>query len=537
MWQALLDVRRGEGDKMANVTDQTIPGTLRGSELSPVDRSGTTSSQLVRNARLQYLRGFAAVAVLVYHAAHYVEKVQGGTRLTAIFTDVWGAYGVAVFFVLSGYLMAQLSLRDDPRRFLLNRVLRIYPLFLIVVAIAIAGYLVTGHGRRPDLIALTLVPAGPRDYMLGVEWTLLFEMTYYVVIALIVLSGFRSWLDWFFGAWLVAIVALALTGTAPPSEGTPVLSKLFGQSANAAFLLGFLLPRLINRNWVPSAIVLCVLAAPFAVLAYYTTDGALLRWPTAVSALFLVAAALKAQPVSNPGIGGRIGLRLGDASYALYLCHMPVIAISGNLVSRTSHDLVLWTAWVASALAVALLLGPLDLRLHAVLKRWADRLSPQLVARLAYGAIALFFTVAVVCEIGERQTQRAADAARAAYHNNQIETVPSVIAGLDSTMPLDDGRLVLRGYGIDSAAPDEDSHVMVEQNGQPIAFDRMRRMRPRIAIEARKPELKSYRFGFSVVTFGRFNCANGPLSAKLILSDGRVVAIESPTLETICPAR
>jgi exopolysaccharide production protein ExoZ len=530
-------VWRGEDDKMANVTDQTIPGTLRGSDLGPGERSGTAPSQLVRNARLQYLRGFAAVAVLVYHAAHYVEKVQGGQRLTAIFTDVWGAYGVAVFFVLSGYLMAQLSLRDDPRRFLLNRVLRIYPLFLIVVALAVIGYLVSGHGRRPDLIALTLIPAGPRDYMLGVEWTLLFEMTYYVVIALLVLSGLKAKLDWFFGVWLAVIVGLALTGTAPPSDGTPVLSKLFGQSTNSAFLLGFLLPRFINRSWVPSATVLCALAVPFAVLAYYTTDTTLLRWPTAISALFLVAAALKAEPVMAPGIAGRFGLRLGDASYALYLCHMPVIAISGNLVFRTTPDLLLWTAWTASALVVALLLGPLDLRIHAQLKRWADRLSPRVVARFAYGAIAVFSTVAIASEVGERLTQRAADAARAAYHSNKVETVPSVIAGLDSTMPLDDGRLVLRGYGIDSAAPDEDSHVMVEQNGKPIGFDRMRRMRPRIAIEAQKPELKSYRFGFSLVTFDRFSCANGPLTAKLILSDGRVVAIESPTLETICPAR
>lgn len=522
---------------MADVTNQSMPQALRGAGFTAAETSGATASALVRNARLQYLRGFAAIAVVVYHAAHYVEKITGGKALIAIFGDFWGAYGVAIFFVLSGYLMAQLSLRDDPRRFLLNRILRIYPMMLVVVAIALVGYFATGFGKRPDLVALSLVPAGPRDYFLGVEWTLLFEMTYYVIIAAMTLIGLRAWLEWVFAAWLVALVVMGVTDTAPFATATPTISQLFGQSANCAFLFGFLLPRILEKRWVPSAPVLCMLAVPFAVIGLYTVDTTLLRWPSGLSALLLVGAALKAAPVTNLGFAHRVGLRLGDASYALYLCHMPLIVITGNLVSTSTPGLVLWLAWSAGAIALALVLGPVDLRLHALLKRWADKLSPQTVSRSAFAGIAAFVGIAVAMDIDERLTRKAADTARAHYSNNPASPLPSVIAGVDSTMPLDDGRLVLRGYGIDASAPDEDSHVVIEQGGKPIGFDRMRRMRPRIADQASRPDLKSYRFGFSLVTYERFSCANGPLSAKLILSDGRVATITSPTLETICPAK
>jgi peptidoglycan/LPS O-acetylase OafA/YrhL len=490
-----------------------------------------------RNARLQYLRGFAALAVLFYHSAAYVEKLHGETQLAKVFSGIWGAYGVAVFFVLSGYLMAQLSLRDDPRRFLLNRILRIYPLMLVIVAITAVAYFVTGFARRPDLLALTLIPAGQRDYYLGVEWTLLFEMTYYVIIAAMTLIGLRSWLEWLFAFWLAVSVALALTGAGPAVTATPTLSQIFGQSANCAFLLGFLLPRFIEKAWLPSPRMLFALALPVAASGFFIDDGSLIRWPSGISALLLVAAALKAAPALNGGVAHRIGLRLGDASYALYLSHMSLIIISGNVLPRTIPNGVLWLGWTAGAIGLALLLGPVDLRIHARLKRWADTLSPRVVARIAFAAIVAFVGVAAAMDVDDRLTRRAAETARAFYASNPAKSWPSVIAGLDSSMPLDDGRLVLRGYGIDTAAPDEDSHVAVEQGGQVIGFDRMRRMRPRIAEDAARPDLKSYRFGFSLVTFGRFSCAGGPLSAKLVLSDGRVAPISSPTLDAICPAK
>ncbi|SEG80160.1 acyltransferase family protein [Bosea lathyri] len=487
----------------------------------------------VRNARLQYLRGFAAVTVMLYHCSGYLEQMRGDARFLVVFSGYWGAYGVAVFFVLSGYLMSGLSARGEALRFLLDRVLRIYPLLLIVIAIAALAYLVTGFWRRPDFIALSLVPAGPRDYFLGIEWTLLFEMTYYVVIATMMLAGLRSWLQVVFAAWLGALAITSLVGSFPQTL-TPTLSQLFTQSANAAFLMGFLLPALLRLRWLPPAAVLYSAAALVTGLFFILPNGDP-RWFAALSSLLLLAGALTTKRPTGNGLAHRVGVRLGDSSYALYLCHVPVIVVTGNIVSTGLPSYLLWAGWATAALAAALALGSLDLRLHRKLKAWAGGLSRSRIAMLSSGFLIAFATIAIGSDVSTRQTMRAEAAARAALADATPQTWPTVVSAIDSSNVLQNGRLVVRGYGIDLASPDDDAYIAIRQGDRIIGFDRMRRMRPKIAEELKRPDLASIRFGFSVVTDGPFVCAQGPLIASLILPDGRVAPIGTDVLDAICP--
>ncbi len=101
--------------------------------------------------------------MLLYHASHYLAELKGDGRFLAIFGGFFGAYGVALFFALSGYLMARVLERDDPARFLLKRIVRIYPLMLLVIALFALLFLAIGRARGVNLLALTLVPSGPRD--------------------------------------------------------------------------------------------------------------------------------------------------------------------------------------------------------------------------------------------------------------------------------------------------------------------------------------------------------------------------------------
>ncbi len=72
-----------------------------------------------------------------------------------------GIWGVALFFSLSGYLMAGLVTRDPPLVFLAHRVSRIFPSYLAVVALAAAVF----AALRLDfgglsLLSLSLAPRG-----------------------------------------------------------------------------------------------------------------------------------------------------------------------------------------------------------------------------------------------------------------------------------------------------------------------------------------------------------------------------------------
>ena len=85
-----------------------------------------------RIEHLDWLRALAAGLVLVGHCAN--PLVRGG------------AIGVCVFFVLSGYLITSILLRDgmftgeNIAKFIVRRIARIYPLYVVHIALAVLVY-------------------------------------------------------------------------------------------------------------------------------------------------------------------------------------------------------------------------------------------------------------------------------------------------------------------------------------------------------------------------------------------------------------
>ncbi len=79
-------------------------------------------------ASIQYLRGAAAIAVVIFH------QFQG--RAYGLF-DL-GKYGVDLFFVISGFLMVAMteSRETTPIGFLKDRIVRIVPLYWTATLVA-----------------------------------------------------------------------------------------------------------------------------------------------------------------------------------------------------------------------------------------------------------------------------------------------------------------------------------------------------------------------------------------------------------------
>jgi len=483
------------------------------------------------NIRLQYLRAVAAIAVVLYHASWYLKDLRGETRFIGVFGDVFGAGGVAIFFALSGYLMAEIIRRDDWGRFLISRIARIYPPMLLMIALfSVVLFLVYGRPHGLSVLTLTLVPIGPRGYFLTVEWTLLYEMTYYVALTALGLLGLVRWGEAFALVWLVALGFSWIWGSGAIDIGTPTLTELPLLIINLPFVLGFLSAGLKRRGWLPPG--LGVAATLIAVMIPLLPDG-VLRLLSGIAAAMLVAATIRRPPPNSIGPTGRLLARFGDASYVLYLCHVQVFLLIESALPEWLPAPLVWLATVGAALGLSLVLGPLDVRLHRRLKHAIDKARDSRLRAWALGYIVVFLAIGSYAELEVREDRAEEAQAREILSSPPTPASLSVRAEIDSVQ-LVGNRWVVRGYGIDLDRPALATHIAIRQAGNLVAIDRMRRMRVATAKELGRSDLESRRFGFSIFLPTDFSCAKGGLDAVFIFEDGRAVPIAPGPLATIC---
>ena len=120
-----------------------------------------------------------------------IDIVRGLAALAVVFAHVddrfaVGAAGVDFFFVVSGFVMAQVSRNRTPSQFLTDRAWRIFPMYWVialpVVLAALPSAAITPLGA---LSSLMLWPHwfGLHSIFIGVTWTLVYELAFYASVA------------------------------------------------------------------------------------------------------------------------------------------------------------------------------------------------------------------------------------------------------------------------------------------------------------------------------------------------------------------
>ena len=77
---------------------------------------------------IQVARALAANCVLLSHLL-IIEKKYGHGIILLPDSVSWGASGVDLFFVVSGFIMAMIAAREEARTFVMSRLTRIYPTY------------------------------------------------------------------------------------------------------------------------------------------------------------------------------------------------------------------------------------------------------------------------------------------------------------------------------------------------------------------------------------------------------------------------
>lgn len=379
---------------------------------------------------LDGLRGVAVLLVVAYHALP--ERLPGGF------------VGVDVFFVLSGFLITALLLREKERSgsvrlgsFWVRRVRRLVPALVVMLTLVSAATLTVGHetgsGLRSQVVgALTwtsnwiqihqgwsysdqhLPPLLNHLWSLGIEEQFYLLWPLLLLAALVVLKRRVS---------LYAVAALALASialmafwyrTGDPNRAYMGLdSHAFGLLLGAALALSAA-PHLIGsdaadettgtvsarRRTLLAVLGLAVIMG-FAAAVTWNSDANFLGGLglASLASVAVIHAAANRGPVAS--VLGWAPLRwLGERSYGLYLWHWPLIVFAVRLAPPTDAELA-----ASLAVAVAVLVSAMSYRwvevpmcrdgIGATLRRWRSALQdrrarrPRIVATATALAVVL----------------------------------------------------------------------------------------------------------------------------------------------------
>ncbi|HEX2850834.1 MAG TPA: acyltransferase [Acidimicrobiales bacterium] len=320
----------------------------------------------VRFPALEGLRGLAAVSIVAYHAAIDTKAILSSAAGAALARlDV----GVAVFFVLSGFLLyrpfvvAHLAGRSFPRLtpYLRNRFLRIFPAWWLAFGVVTLGLHRIGFFHPVDVFLYVSLLVGyvPHLFVLNglyQSWTLTLEITFYVALPLFawvvtrrrgdVRTKARAHLAAVVGAGALGLALRAYAASADPGTGwlirLPTEMALF--AIGMAFAVSSARSQVIGNDSLPArtlgrhpAVSWLLAAAAYWWLSYglgLPVRDTLVPLTTAqemgrhvlfgVVALFLVAPAVfgdQRRGLIRRVLGSRPLSALGLVSYGVYLWH------------------------------------------------------------------------------------------------------------------------------------------------------------------------------------------------------------------------
>ena len=341
------------------------------------------------------VQGLRAVAVLLVLAGHVLGTPSGGY------------VGVDVFFVVSGFLITGLLLREhartgrvDLREFFARRVRRLLPVAVLVLAATnLASWLVFSGERAGQVVRDSLWGLGlanVRFAALGTDysdaerppspvqhlWSLAVEEQFYLVWPLLLLAlltglGRRAVLA------VAALVAVSFAWSVLSTAASPT-AAYFSTPARAwelgaGALLALVVRRQVSRPWLSWTGLALVAAAALLFDDRTAFPGSAAALPVLGTVLVLLGGAplrLLVHPVSA---------YVGRLSYSLYLWHWPVLVVVTALLpagpARTAT--VLGLSVTLSALSLHLVEDPVRRSAwlsRGTARRWSPRTAVALTA-------------------------------------------------------------------------------------------------------------------------------------------------------------
>lgn len=317
---------------------------------------------------IQYLRGYAALMVVVCHSSTMfaLDKYFGYEVFNGILQS--GSKGVELFFTLSGYIIAYTTLTPDlsPKTsiasFARRRAFRLLPMmWLSVLAYFLLRSLLIGQQETgPYVRAATLFPLGTVSP--NVIWTLRHEFLFYLVVG--ASFALRRYWKYVTLAWILSPLIYFSTSSSQGSE----LAGFFFSKLNLLFGVGICVAVLDLKGLIKSSassknvliiLTLCCLAIIVGDHLYFAFSGDKRETPNSLSIIYylvlggfcaITLAVARCMGSAQPSRRiERLLFRLGEASYSIYLFHEMFLSLALSVLAKRFSGTWPWLVILSSS--------------------------------------------------------------------------------------------------------------------------------------------------------------------------------------------
>lgn len=313
---------------------------------------------------IQLLRAVAAIAVVLYHAAIATPKYSPFPARSLEFFS-FGAYGVDLFFVISGFVIFYTTNNISASQFVRRRIERIVPIYWLYTVLALLITLELGAGAgfswQKFFLSISFISFFLGDApLMYVGWTLEYEMLFYSFVAVSLFIWRRPW-----PSVCTLISGLIVLGalTSPDSA--------WGKFISASMMLEFLMGILVGQALIGKRIgVVEACSVTIAALTVLLADESHRALIVGIPATVLLIIAVKASSYRLP----KWVLEVGDASYSIYLVQVFTISACSKgfqrLLPSLDPDLCIVVTTLITIIVGMASYSFVEVKLRSILRTW-----------------------------------------------------------------------------------------------------------------------------------------------------------------------
>jgi peptidoglycan/LPS O-acetylase OafA/YrhL len=337
---------------------------------------------------IDQIRGYAALLVLFYHGLNlFSQQMLFGVlyaptyklqTINPVLAFVYeGHTGVGLFIVLSGFILTMgcVGREIDYGKFLLSRILRLYPLYVFFLAFAASANrdAFTFMGIVQTVLQFSNFPGSPGSNLTSMFWAVSVEFQCYLVFPFLIMFSNAKGNMFLIGVMLLALIFRALMVL----DGANARDLSYWTVAGRIdqFVLGIVVARIYVLHDLRSAlkpwwVLVSTSLIVIAVFVYHRLGGWIVTsnwkifWPLIEATLwaFFIVTYLAAGRLI-PAMFTKVATRVGEISYSIYLIHFIVLML---IVKYQWFIRVSGNAYYDALITALLLAAPITISLASL---------------------------------------------------------------------------------------------------------------------------------------------------------------------------